>query len=189
MPGLVKALEARFARDQNPPIIYATGHSLGGGLAQQLAYMSRSVKAAITFNTTPVTNWSSLRFEPRAIENDYPTIYRLEHGGEFLSFPRYIASAATKARFGRYDIVLQIDERSLFGGHAIGIFACRFAELVAKGDSLGAEHHYPRAYAQHILAVALNENGPVNSDRNICKEQAYLINQRPKVDGPEQRGR
>lgn len=189
MPGLVKALEARFAQDQNPPIIYATGHSLGGGLAQQLAYMSRSVKAAITFNTSPVTNWSSLRFEPGAIGNDYPTIYRLEHGGEFLSFPRYVATAATKARFGRYDIVLQIDDRSWIGGHAIGIFACRFAELVAKGGSLTAEHYYPRAYAQHILTLALDKNGPPDGDRAICKEQAHLINQRPKVDGSEQRER
>jgi hypothetical protein len=41
--------------------IFAVGHSLGGGLAQQAAYLSPRVNAAIVFNTSPRTNWSNLK--------------------------------------------------------------------------------------------------------------------------------
>jgi hypothetical protein len=115
MPGLLKALEARFARDQKAIKIYATGHSLGGGLAQQLGYLSRNVTEVITFNTTPVTNWTELRLK-REIKNDYPTVYRIEHGGEGLRFLRFVASSATNTRFGRYDIVVQLEKGSAFNG-------------------------------------------------------------------------
>ena len=41
--------------------VYATGHSLGGGLAQQAGYLDARIKAVYAFDTTPVTNWSNLQ--------------------------------------------------------------------------------------------------------------------------------
>ena len=49
-------------RDNYPDVeLYATGHSLGGGLAQQAGYLDARIKAVYAFDTTPVTNWSHLQ--------------------------------------------------------------------------------------------------------------------------------
>lgn len=191
MPGLIKALTAQFKAKGNRPVrIYAVGHSLGGGLAQQLAYMSEHVKAAVTFNTSPVTNWSALRLTG-LVRKDYPTIYRFEHGGEFLGLPRAIATAFTSPRFGRYDFGLQIDKRSLIRGHAMGIFACRFAQLVVNApdeapyNAAVADHHYPKSYARQILvaAQAPETTSPKPENWAICEKEAALIDQAPDVTG------
>ena len=180
MRGLIEALERSRDSQGRPPAIYATGHSLGGGLAQQLGYMSKSIRAVVVFNTTPVTNWSALRLD-RDIQNDFPTIYRLEHGGEFLSFPRYIATTATKARYGRYDYAIQIDDRSLVAGHAIDIFACRFASLVAAAaaGATPAAHHYPKDWAKSMLNAAKSGIGP---HHEVCESERHLIDKRPQTD-------
>lgn len=171
MDSLVEDLLHRYTVGGQPPNLYAVGHSLGGGLAQQLGYMRPEVKTVYTFNTTPVTNWSSLRLV-REVRNSYPTIYRLEHGGEFLSLPRGVASAATSSRYGRYDIQVQIEKKSLFGGHAVAIFACRFAELIAKGDAKYADPLYPKSYANQILVAALHSDWP---DRELCESRKQSI--------------
>ena len=41
--------------------VYATGHSLGGGLAQQAGYLDARIRAVYAFDTTPVTNWGNLQ--------------------------------------------------------------------------------------------------------------------------------
>ena len=171
MDDLVKNLMSRYTVDGQKPDLYAVGHSLGGGLAQQLGYMRPEVKAVYTFNTTPVTNWSSLRLV-REVGNNYPTIYRLEHGGEFLSLPRGVASAATTSRYGRYDIQVQIEKKSLFGGHAVAIFACRFAELIAQGDAKYADPLYPKSYANQILVAAHHTDWP---DHGLCVSRKQSI--------------
>lgn len=164
MDALVEDLLSRYTVNGKQPDLYAVGHSLGGGLAQQLGYMRPEVKTVFTFNTTPVTNWSSLRLIGQ-VKNNYPTIYRLEHGGEFLSLPRGVATAMTSSRFGRFDYQVQIEEKSLFGGHAVAVFACRFAELIAKGADEYADYYYPKVYANQILAAALQSDWP---DRELC---------------------
>ena len=59
IPALIKRL--KHPKDGNPQVrIYAVGHFLGGGLAQQAGYLSKDIKEVYTFNTTPVTNWLSL---------------------------------------------------------------------------------------------------------------------------------
>jgi hypothetical protein len=84
IPILVEALKSQLELDENGKFrIYATGHSLGGGLAQQAGYISKDIREVFTFNTSPVTNWSFLRLRG-AVKNEYPTIYRIFHGGEIL---------------------------------------------------------------------------------------------------------
>lgn len=166
MPKLISAINNEFSNKR--PIIYATGHSLGGGLAQQLGYMSRDVKEVITFNTTPVTNWSSLRLAvPGEVKNDYPIIYRLEHKGEFLSIPRFIASGFTSTRFNRYDYGLPINKASYFEGHAIRIFACTFAQILASNESYIAEHDFSVDYAKSLVGKAALAN---SDDKKLCGE-------------------
>ena len=134
--------------------IYATGHSLGGGLAQQAGYLSREIKEVTTFNTSPVTNWTTLRLEGQ-VDNNYPVIFRLYHTGEILNRVRQVTSAFTSSRFGRFDIGVQIEPKSLVHGHSMKIFACEFARRLASlasNDGPPAEHHYSSDYARkHVL--------------------------------------
>ena len=146
--------------------IYITGHSLGGGLAQQTGYLSKNVNEVFTFNTTPVTNWSRLRLL-KLVKNAYPIFHRVYHGGEFLEKIRFIATSATDARFGRHDLGLQLKTRSNFEGHSIQIIACSFAELIkAQGDTAAADHRYSLEYIRNTL---LNEN---LTDQPCSKEMA-----------------
>lgn len=136
----------------NPQIlIYTTGHSLGGGLAQQAGYLSRNIKEVTTFNTSPVTNWTTLRLKGK-VDNNYPVIFRLYHTGEILNRVRQVTTAFTSSRFGRYDIGVQIDPKSLVHGHSMKIFACEFARRLALNDGASAEHYYSSYYARkHVL--------------------------------------
>lgn len=151
MPLLIEELAKVLAPQGGDARIYVTGHSLGGGLAQQAGYLSKQVKEVYTFNTTPVTNWSKLRLH-NEVHNAYPIIHRIYHGGEFLEKLRFVATTATQARFGRHDLGLQLESRSNFAGHSIQVMACTFAELIQTGGQTeDAAHHYPVDYIRGTL--------------------------------------
>lgn len=148
---LIEALRARFGQDGTQPRIYAVGHSLGGGLAQQAGYASEHIAEVFTFNTSPVTNWSHLRLRGE-VRKAYPIFHRIYHGGEFLEKVRFVATSFTQARYGRHDIGLQLKDRKNFSGHSMRIIACTFAELVAeRSDIAEADHHYPLAYIREMV--------------------------------------
>jgi Lipase (class 3) len=131
--------------------IYAVGHSLGGGLAQQAGYLSKDIAEVYTFNTSPVTNWSQLRLKER-VKNAFPIIHRVYHGGEILEKVRFVTTSVTKARYGRHDIGLQLDGRSSFGGHSMKIIACGFAlQLASQPDLEVADHAYPLSYVKEVV--------------------------------------
>jgi len=132
--------------------IYAVGHSLGGGLAQQAGYLSKDINEVFVFNTSPITNWSSVALKGD-IENHYPTIYRINHGGEILGPIRFITTSFTSSRYNRFDITFQVTEKNLIKGHAMKIIACRFAEGVANAKSVEsyAEHFYGKEYIKNQL--------------------------------------
>ena len=157
MLPLIAALESALEDDGGGPRIYITGHSLGGGLAQQAGYLSKSVREVFTFNTSPVSNWSRLRLDGQ-VRNAYPIIHRLYHGGEILEKIRFVSTSVTQARYGRHDIGLQLEGRSSFGGHSMQIIACNFAQLIAtEPGRAAAGHHYPPDYIREVL---LNEARP-----------------------------
>ena len=157
MLPLFAALESVLEDRGDGARIYITGHSLGGGLAQQAGYLSRSVKEVFTFNTSPVSNWSQLRLHGQ-VRNAYPIIHRLYHGGEILEKIRFVSTSVTQARYGRHDIGLQLEGRSSFGGHSMQIIACNFAQLIAAEPELAtADHHYPSDYIREVL---LNQARP-----------------------------
>ncbi|WP_418317914.1 DUF6792 domain-containing protein [Piscinibacter sakaiensis] len=162
LPAILAALSARFRADGTPPLIHATGHSLGGGLAQQAGYMSKDVAAVYTFNTSPVTNWSHLRLDG-GIGNAYPIFHRVYHGGEILEKIRFISTSFTDARYGRHDIGLQLAPRRAFGGHSMKIISCEFANLIAAQDPhQPARHHYPLSFIEQVV---LNPASPDGCER------------------------
>lgn len=161
IPPVIQALTKK-----NPAVrIYAVGHSLGGGLAQQAGYRNIEIAKVFTFNTSPVTNWTHLRLNDE-VENEYPTIYRLYHSGEVLEKIRFFTTNFTTTRFRRYDLGMQFMTRSNLKGHAMEILACTFAALVANGKERtgDAAHFYSRDYAKNHVLTNSNMCGKGYSD-------------------------
>lgn len=127
--------------------IHAAGHSLGGGLAQQAGYRFSRIKTVYAFNSSPVTNWSWLAWNKEITEN-WPVIYRLFHTGEALDPIRNAATAITTTRFNRYDIGIQLQEKSRIGGHAMDIIACGLAKILADSGREDNAHGYTAHYAK-----------------------------------------
>ncbi|MBN8442162.1 MAG: hypothetical protein J0M28_10760 [Thauera sp.] len=160
MPDLIKGL-----RHANPEIvIHAVGHSLGGGLAQQAGYQFAEVTRVVTFNTSPVTNWTRLKFDG-AVRNRYPLIYRIYHGGEILEKVRFITTSFTSTRYNRYDLGLQFDRKALVAGHSMRIVACMLARILDEGsDRHDAGHHYGREYIRkEVLGSRICQPDPAQS--------------------------
>lgn len=67
---------------------YSTGHSLGGGLAQYLAYSDKRFVAAVVFDPTPVTAYKTLITNAQV--NCNARILRVYETGEVLSYVRSI---------------------------------------------------------------------------------------------------
>ncbi len=68
--------------------VYATGHSLGGGLGQLLAYSDSRVKGAVVFDPTPVTGYSSLVTDGQV--NCSVRVVRIFERGEALQYVRSV---------------------------------------------------------------------------------------------------
>jgi hypothetical protein len=147
IPKVIRAL-----KETSPDIrIYATGHSLGGGLAQQAGYLSRDIKEVFTFNTSPVTNWTRLALDGN-VENAYPIIHRIYNGGEVLGGIRSVSTLFTKARYGRHDIGIQVKPKQLIAGHSMTLLSCHLACLIEDSDE-SARHHFSPNYIRSELMV------------------------------------
>lgn len=156
----------------NPQVkIYAVGHSLGGGLAQQAGYLSEKIVEVFTFNTTPVTNWTYLR-RNGLVKQGFPIIHRLYHGGEALELPRFVATSTTQARYGRHDVGVQFGKRRFASGHSMKILACNFARILSKKKENAGSHYYPVTYIDtHVLkSEDAQVAGAANSPQRICDD-------------------
>jgi hypothetical protein len=89
VPDIIKALYAEGCR---PRVIVATGHSLGGGLAQHAAYADKRIAYVYAFDPSPVTAFFGIPFPERNAATESLGIDRVYESGEILSLPRYLAS-------------------------------------------------------------------------------------------------
>jgi hypothetical protein len=85
----------------DPVSIVAAGHSLGGGLAQQLAYAFKQepddsrgpkVSEVFAFDPSPVTGWFSTPDPPRSYNSEGLIIHRVFEHGEVLAYLRLLTS-------------------------------------------------------------------------------------------------
>ncbi len=118
--------------DQEELRLVATGHSLGGGLAQHLAYSlplgGPRVSHVYAFDPSPVTGWSAVDHELRASNAHGLEIDRVFEHGEILAYIRLLLSyvnppsAADPAiREVRYNFVQSINP---IKSHSIRFLAC-----------------------------------------------------------------
>lgn len=134
VPDLARVLAHRLKKNSlGKAHIVAVGHSLGGGLAQQAGYLAPQITQVVTFNTSPITNWSQLRLNNQ-VKVAYPTIYRIYHTGEVLEKIRFVTTSFTSTRYARHDIGLQFATSSSFGGHSMQIILCGMADVLARQE-------------------------------------------------------
>ncbi|RLL52289.1 DUF2974 domain-containing protein [Mariprofundus sp. EBB-1] len=137
--------------DKNQGVkIYITGHSLGGGLAQQTAYLVKDtvLEATYVFDSSPVTNWTNIVLD-NDVKNDDPIIKRISHRGEVLGGIRGFSTKFNVKRFGRsdYEFFFQ-NGTSAVGNHEMGILACHMA---VRMDFSKTEHYYPKSFVEIML--------------------------------------
>ena len=129
--------------------IYVTGHSLGGGMAQEIAYTSSDVKAAYVFNTSPVTNWTQLELQDAAlVKQPHPVVKRIYESHEILSYVRLITDGATGKHINRSDYQFTFQKGNVVTEHSMPILACNFAKRIQGGV---AEFDYSAEAAQLIV--------------------------------------
>lgn len=160
LPALLTALQSEGGSEMP---IYTAGHSLGGGLAQAAAYLDGRVRAAYTFDTSPVTAWTWLR-KKELIKVQDPQIIRVSNDYEALSLVRKVTNAANSAvlRTGRVDVTLTfpLSERlvphtkSSFikraaSMHSMALLACNLSARVALGAPTAFS--YPKEMAKQVI--------------------------------------
>jgi Lipase (class 3) len=151
--------------------VYVTGHSLGGELAQQAAYMSdenddkNKVEAAFTFDPSPVTNWSQLEIN-KAVKTPDPVIYRAYHAKEGLAYVRNVTTRFNSRRLNRSDYDFYFQKLKPTAAHEMGVIACHLANRI-QGDV--AEHHYPKTFAKKVIDPTYRGKDQKPSDEHpIC---------------------
>jgi lipase (class 3) len=88
-PLLVDAIHKRH-QGRNIRIV-TTGHSLGGGLAHQAAYISDCIKDVFAFDSSPVTGFYSVPDPPRSKNAIGIVVRRIYERGEILASFRHVA--------------------------------------------------------------------------------------------------
>ncbi|WP_332855384.1 DUF6792 domain-containing protein [Duganella sp. S19_KUP01_CR8] len=175
IPALIERL-TNATKGNSQIKIYAVGHSLGGGLAQQAGHLSNDVLEVFTFNTSPVTNWTYLR-RNGLVKQGYPIVHRLYHGGEALETARFVTTSATTASYGRHEIGVQFGEREFAKGHSMKILACNFGRILSRKKLQSGSHHYPSAFIDlNVLKLedAAAVPGISGMPRRICDDDSPM---------------
>jgi len=139
MQALVQLKALHMASNQRVEI-YAVGHSLGGGLAQQAAYLHKEIDAVFAFNTSAVTNWTQLLLwdDGVHIQNHDPIVYRVQQQGEFLAYLRFVTTRASSSMVGRTDIEFNFGPPAAFAGHSMAPLVCHLAVRAAQAPDAAA---------------------------------------------------
>jgi hypothetical protein len=119
--------------------IFSTGHSLGGGLAQQFAYSLPEnagvprVKKVFAFDPSPVTGFYSVRKGLRDYDKQNLAIDRIYERGEILAYLRSLtnyffppSASSPTIRQVRYNLFYTLNP---FAGHSIVEFACKLYKV------------------------------------------------------------
>lgn len=115
--------------------IVATGHSLGGGLAQQAAYACNSVKEVYGFDPSPVTGYFSVDSDERARNEQGINIYRIYEVGEVLGYVRgfmRILSPIPKDNPKIVELGFNFDHGSVVKQHSIDKLAVEMSKMFLK---------------------------------------------------------
>ena len=129
-----KARKATISESGRTPTLIATGHSLGGGLAQQFAYALEAdaavprVSVVYAFHPSPVTGYFSVEKKTRDDNAKELVVERIYERSEILALLRSVQSVFFKPSESnpemtgyRYSVV---HSASPVGNHSLGVFTC-----------------------------------------------------------------
>ncbi|MEX5553583.1 hypothetical protein [Pseudomonas pergaminensis] len=138
------------------------GHSLGGGLAQHVAYSNKAcdVRSTIAFDPSPATGWFFLKWR-RALTTKDPIIYRVYLDGEILSFARVVSTKFNTPRDNRRDIRMVFPgvTEGAFGRHAMTILSTginsaasvRPVDTITPGIDYGSHELHPEITSIEVV--------------------------------------
>lgn len=113
--------------------VITTGHSLGGGLAQQAAYADKRVDQVIAFDPSIVTGFYSI---PAPIRNESKqglTIYRVYEHGEILAYLRLLMKGVFPVALDNPDIIeVRYDleqSNNPISQHNMKVMACKLYDI------------------------------------------------------------
>ena len=90
MKDIISAIDAVYGADVVDLEIIATGHSLGGGLAQKAAYSTDRIKTVFAYAPSSVTGFFDVKRQDRNRRKKGMCIYRIHERGEILAYLRRI---------------------------------------------------------------------------------------------------
>ena len=129
IPTLVESIHKKYGDNT---FITTTGHSLGGGLAQQAAYMSHHIRTVYAFDPSVVTGYYSVDTATREISEKGMSIQRIYEHGEILAYIRLIfkelyplTHADPKIVEVRYNLL----EGNGVAQHSMKNFACKLHDV------------------------------------------------------------
>jgi hypothetical protein len=147
---VVKVVERLRRSKCRPNTIIATGHSLGGGLAQHAAYTG-GIDYVYAFDPSPVTALFGVPFLKRQQSVERLGVDRIYESGEILSLPRYILSGVyptpqcrPRVRIVRFNV---IDAPSLRERHRITGLAHGLEKVAAGPPPPRLPHAFKEAAA------------------------------------------
>lgn len=154
IPVIEKLSKLKTAKAEAIPV-FLTGHSLGGGLAQYIAYIADTkVKATYTFDTSPFTHWSYLCPDQQTHD---PLIYRIYDEKEALENMRKDSTRFNLPRYHRSDYSVRFAKTDdMFEAHAMSYLTCGFAKNMTGDNNL---FHYSKDNAAATL-----------KDKQLCPE-------------------
>jgi hypothetical protein len=136
-PYRINPLTRQLETTQGDPIkIVATGHSLGGGLAQHFAYTFKQpanepygpkIDEVFAFDPSPVTGWFSAKSPPRDYNATGLRIHRIFEHGEILAYIRLLTSriAVTQENPAIWEYRYNFDSHfGMVGNHSMRHLAC-----------------------------------------------------------------
>ena len=130
---LIPALIERIHQLRGTTVeIITTGHSLGGGLAQQAAYMSEHIKKVYAYDASTVTGYYSVEHKLREQSKKGLNIYRIYEHGEILAYLRLIMKGLYPIAHENPKIVevrYNLTRGNFISQHNMKKFACRLKKI------------------------------------------------------------
>ncbi len=129
IPALVQHLREKYGDHVD---IRTTGHSLGGGLAQQAAYMSKHIHKVYAFDPSTVTGYYGVEKTDREANEKGMSIYRVYEHGEILAYLRFLMKTLypiTTKDPKIIEIRYNLAKGNLISQHSMKDFACKLRAI------------------------------------------------------------
>ena len=138
-PLLVNYIKDNYGEDFQ---IISTGHSLGGGLAQQAGYGDARVDQVFAFDSSVVTGFYSIPYDTRKQSVQGLKIYRVYEHGEVLAYLRLGMKSIFPISVDNPDIIeVRYDlekSKNPISQHNMKVLACKLNDIASSPEKYSA---------------------------------------------------